>query len=159
MAFDPLNHPDHLTISSPVGHVYLSYWDQPLLAPVIEGDPSLGWEGDSRLCWYFDGKEQRGVLVRREDDGEYRVTLAMAPYQLGLDAACKRIINRLIEADVKRGANPKDVADWHNAKLDAQKEYEDSQHRGPVIEKLAWGIGKDLRIGPRSTSFAYKEKA
>lgn len=159
MAFDPLNHPDHLTIQSPVGHVYLSAWDQPDLAKVIDGDPTLGWEGDPRLCWYWDGQEQRGVLARREDDGEYRITLVLQPYQMGLTAAANRIINRLIEADVQRGADPKRLVDKHNAMIDKQREDRAREERGPVIEKLAWGVGKDLGVGPRSTSFAMKEKA
>ena len=154
MAFDPMNHPDHLTIQSPVGSVYLSYWDQPSLAKVVEGDRATGWAGAPRLCWYWDGQEQRGVLARREDDGEYRITLALAPYQMGLDAAANRIIAKLIEVDVQRGANLKAVVDKANAKVDAAKDAEAAEERGPVIEKLAWGIGKDLRIGPKSTSFA-----
>ena len=35
MAFDPMNHPDHLTIESPVGSVYLSWWDQADLEKVV----------------------------------------------------------------------------------------------------------------------------
>lgn len=143
-AFESDSHPTHLTISSPVGNVFLSHWEQPALAKVVEGDSAKGWEGDPRLAWYWDGQEQRGVLVRREHDGEYRTVLATAQYPIGYDEMANRIVDKLIEQDVRRGYDPKKAVDAHNAKVDAEQNYRASQRNQQFAEKLAWGLRKDL---------------
>ena len=137
-------HPETLRLDSPVGVDHLQRVDHPCTARLEDGDPTLGWEGDARLCLYLNYADRRWVLIRLENDGEYRVVTVSPPDQVLNEAEIAKLIMRLVAHDSRRGVDVKAMSDAHNAQVKAAVEAEESEKREKLAEKLAWGIQKDL---------------
>lgn len=140
-----VDHPTALRVDPLVGTTFsLTAIDPPALRKVVDGDPAKGWEGDPRLCWYNDGQAGRLVLMRLENDGQYRTVLVSSQYQIPGDEMANRIIDRLVASDVRRGFDVRAAIDANNAKVDAAKAAAESEHNQAVADKLAFGLKKDL---------------
>lgn len=114
-----------------------------LLDRLQNGDPARGWEGDPRFTLAWNKVERRWELWRREHDEQYRL-FARSPldHPFPID-----IIDEIVAHDTRRGFDPKAYVDAHNAAVEAEKAYQRSQIRGPSIEKLAWALKRDDKIG------------
>ena len=66
-------HPQNLRMDSPHGVSLMQRVDHPVVDPLQNGSPALGWEGDPRLCMYVCPADDVFILLRFEHDGEYRV--------------------------------------------------------------------------------------
>lgn len=104
-----------------------------------QGAPELGWEGDPRLEVYL-GPGNCLYVWRLEGDGAYRLVSRSKP-GVGLD---ERLIHHLVSHDTRRGVDPKDSVDTHNAKLDAEREYRNDEITSQAAERLAHGLRKDI---------------
>lgn len=89
--------------------------DHPTLDPLVGGEPTLGWEGDTRLAVYLHQPSTTFVLWRLETDGEYR-PLARLPEGASITPeSVNQLITNLIRVDQRRGFNPyDDVIDVEN---------------------------------------------
>lgn len=102
--------------------------DHPACAPLTDGAPALGWEGDERLVIYLHKPTQRPVLWRLEANGEYMPT-AMLPEGARIsEQGINALIARLVEIDTRRGA------DAYQTVMDAQA----VQDKHQLDERRAW---------------------
>lgn len=79
----------------------------PSLAVLYDGDPTLGWEGDVRLCMYH-GPEARYYLYRLEHDEQYRLVCRSEPFGLGMMTyqGIQKLVKELMTRDARRGFDP-----------------------------------------------------
>lgn len=88
--------------------------DHPEVKSLYDGDPTLGWEADPRLCLYKNDRDKALLLVRLEADNEYRAVLrreltpdermtSFAGLNLYGRDSMVRMIQRLISHDTQRG--------------------------------------------------------
>lgn len=138
-----VDHPETLRVDSIDGVTHLLRVDHPVVAPLQEGNPSIGWEGDPRLCMYLDGRANAWVLMRLEADFQYRV-VTVSPVDRPLNPEeINKLCLRLVMHDTRRGFNPKEAVDSHNATVDAEKQKVADERHEQVADKLAWGLKKD----------------
>lgn len=105
--------------------------DHPVLAPLFDGAPDLGWEGDSRLVVYLHLEAQTFALWRLEANGEY-LPVAHLPANAPLNPeSVNKLISRLVEIDQRRGFDP--YADVIAAQDAADREVE-QRHKAWVSE-------------------------
>lgn len=111
--------------------------DHPVLAPLHNGAPDLGWEGDQRLVVYLHKPSQTFVLWRLEADGQYSPCMNL-PYTLSPQAV-NETIRRLIDHDTRRGfdayqsiIDAQELADRHREqdRMDAIVQFADKLHYG-----------------------------
>lgn len=116
--------------------------DHPVLSPLTDGNPTLGWEGDPRLVVYLHGESKRFVLWRLEADGEYRTVAALPEGACLTPENTNRLCARLVEIDQRRGFDPyQDVVqaqDAHDRAADASREAWVSQ----FADKLLFGLAR-----------------
>ncbi|MGH9266732.1 MAG: hypothetical protein ACRD0D_00990 [Acidimicrobiales bacterium] len=80
--------------------------DDPLVAPLAEGCPVLGWEGDRRLCLYADRLRSRWALMRLEADGRYRISRVTGMAAVGGVDLVGALLLWLVAHDRRRGYDP-----------------------------------------------------
>lgn len=80
--------------------------DHPVLAPLFDGAPDLGWEGDSRLVVYLHLEAQTFCLWRLEANGEYMPVAHMPPGAALTNESVNKLITRLVQIDQRRGFDP-----------------------------------------------------
>lgn len=106
------------------------------------GDPTLGWEGDPRLALAFNRQTDRWELWRMEHDGEYRL-VCVSKAGVGFPPD---LIKNLMSMDGQRGYNLVQDLDRNRQVAEAAKDYTFHQTMAPKIQKLAWGLRKDLAV-------------
>lgn len=111
--------------------------DHPVLDPLANGAPDLGWEGDNRLVVYLHVPSEVFVLWRLEHDGEYRTVAALN----GVinEANVNSLCSRLVEIDTRRGF---DAYEEVMAAQDAKERDRDAR-----INELALSFSDKLRFG------------
>lgn len=112
--------------------------DHPAVAPLSDGAPALGWEGDQRLVVYLHKPTQRPVLWRLEADGEYRPVAQLPEGGTVSTQSINALIARLVERDTRRGF------DAYQHVMDAQA----AQDRAQESTRAAW-------LGDFSDKFHY----
>lgn len=116
--------------------------DHPTVAPLQDGAPTLGWEGDPRLAVYLHLESKTFVLWRLEANQEY---LPVATFGLGQEitpASVNATIRRLIEVDGRRGFDPaQDVLDTQAA-LAADQTRIRQDWLGDFADKLIYGLSR-----------------
>jgi hypothetical protein len=128
-------HPEH------IGNEWLLV-DHPVIRPLQDGEPTLGWEGDSRLAVYLHKPSKTFVLWRLESNGEY---LPISNYGIGesiTPGTVNETIRDLIRTDSRRGFDPgADVFAKLDAR-DAENEYQHRQRVGATADKLLFALSK-----------------
>lgn len=114
-----------------------------LVRRLQDGDPTVGWEGDPRLCIAFNKNTQQWELWRFEHDSQYRRVLRSKP---GM-AFPRNLIEQLVQMDAQRGHDVAVEVAVAREKAEAEADYKFSQAMRPRIEKLAWALRKDDRVG------------
>lgn len=137
-------HPDHLRLEYPGGADKLIRVDHPAVNALTDGEPTLGWEGDPRLQMYVNPKDDVWVLMRFENDGQYRVVTVSPVGQTLNNEEVNKLILRLVAHDTRRGFDPKAATDAHNAQQDKSEVDQLSEYNAQKADKLAWAIRKDL---------------
>ena len=116
--------------------------EHPVLDPLFDGAPDLGWEGDSRLVVYLHLEAQSFCLWRLEANGEY-MPVAHLPAGASLtNESVNKLISRLVEIDTRRGFDP--YADVIAAQDAADRDAErDRQARLEVLcDKMLFGLAR-----------------
>lgn len=114
-----------------------------LVRRLHDGDPAKGWAGDPRMAVAFNKRTQQWELWRRESDEQYRRILRSKP---GMPFP-KNLIEHLVSIDTQKGYNVVDDLARKEAAKTAADDYKFSQAMRPKIEKLAWALRKDDRVG------------
>jgi hypothetical protein len=110
-----------------------------VITKIQHGDPIRGWEGDPRLCVYYNGDTDRFELWRLEDDNEYRIVCRSTP-GTPFD---ERVIDALVGWDRHRAKVPlHEQVMARNAELDAAK---DAHHSEWIAEEIAPRLRKGIR--------------
>lgn len=125
--------------------------DHPVVRPLQEGAPDLGWEGDQRLVVYLCKPTQQFVLWRLEHDGEYRPCAVLPPNASMSPQNINALIVRLIEHDTRRGYDAyTDVTDQQEKAAKAAE-----QDRRAAVEqfadKLHYGLSRSHLPGVWAT--------
>lgn len=125
---------DHVTfpeaISLAGAMAYLVDDTNPVLKPLWEGDPTLGWEGDRRLRVYICPHRGTWELVRYERGSYIAVTRCAEGVGLSVPDLVGRWLIWLVNHDGRRGFDPVAAIDAH----DAQRE---AAHEAELTDKLA----------------------
>lgn len=114
--------------------------DHPITAPLTEGDPTLGWEGDSRLAIYLHLENKNFVLFRLEHDNEYRAVARLPEGRVLDQQQMNLLIKRLVEHDVRRGFDPyQEIVKTQEA---IEKDLRRNQHDQNIElgDKLHWAF-------------------
>jgi hypothetical protein len=116
--------------------------DHPTVAPLADGAPDLGWEGDSRLAVYLCKPTQQFVLWRLENDGEYRPVAQLPSGAAITPDSVNRLIRRLVEIDQRRGFDP--YLDVITSIEKAEKDQAQAQQERivQVADKLLFGLSR-----------------
>lgn len=95
------------------------------------------WQGDTRLALYFDGAEQRWLIMRLEADNELRLFCRSQP-NAPLDES---LFQRLAERDTRNGFDP---VKFLASQEQAQQALEDEQVAATreVLNKVVQTIAK-----------------
>lgn len=127
-------HPEHLRL----GARRLVLIDDPFVARLADGDPTMGWEGDARLALYVDSAAGEWLLVRLETDGTYRISAVTDMGATGLSGVdlVGHLVSFLVTHDGHRGYDPLAEIDANNAAVEAAA---DAQ-----LEDWVSGEGADL---------------
>lgn len=117
--------------------------DSELVDALQNGYPPLGWEGDPLLFLAYNRADDRIELWRHNlnRDGKPGLVMRSRP---GQRIADMNLIRFLVEHDTRRGYNPVDEIQKHNAKvrqaaLDTQRD-----KMGEAAERLYHGFQKDI---------------
>lgn len=138
-------HPEFLRLEHPFGVSPLRLLDTPILKPLHDGAPDLGWAGDPRFAVYMDEELCKPVFVRLEADGEYRIMAHAPAYTIINNEWVNKLIRRLVALDTRRAGNdPAARVDAHNAKVAAEhrRQYED-RVENDLADRLKWALKKD----------------
>lgn len=107
------------------------------------------WEGDPRYQLYANPKDQTWELWRLEHDQVYRMEgrqMQPGPGQTGQrlgDELLDTILTRLVLKDVRRGYDPVDELDAHEAAMDRQWDWDTSEIAGDFADRLKHALKKD----------------
>ncbi len=114
----------------------------PTVAPLQDGAPDLGWEGDNRLAVYLCKPTQQFVLWRLEQDNEYRPVAQLPAGASITPDSVNKLCRRLVEIDQRRGFDP--YLDVIQAIEKDEKEQADVQREriGEVADKLLFGLSR-----------------
>ena len=121
--------------------------DHPVLAPLFDGAPDLGWEGDSRLVVYLHVQAQAFALWRLEADNEYRPVAHFTPGKSLTPEAVNGLIQRLVEIDQRRGFNPYDDVTAAQDKADAVAEANRQAWLREFCDKMLFGLARQHMPG------------
>lgn len=114
--------------------------DHPTCAPLQDGLPTVGWEGDPRLVVYLCLPTKQFVLWRLEATNEYLPVCALPSGGEITVQNIARLCARLVEIDTRRGH------DAHQSVMDAIDTYERHQETdrqawlGDVADRLLFGL-------------------
>ena len=115
--------------------------------PLTEGEPSLGWEGDSRLVIYLHLKNQNFVLFRLEADNDYK-PIAKLPTGRPLDQAqINSLIVNLIKHDHRRGFDPYEEIMAAQEKIRADEAQVRADQMAQLGDKIHWGLARSYLPG------------
>lgn len=131
LTFHRITHPDFL----------FNGWqrvDHPVLKPLVDGEPVLGWEGDPRLVVYTNREVY--VLHRLEHDNEYRAVCHIKG-TLGIDTI-NTLIMRLVEIDGRRGWDPEASMDALEAKRREDRRRNQQAFMGDFADKFHFGLSR-----------------
>lgn len=103
------------------------------------GYAPFGWEGDERLGLYL-GPENRWELWRLCEDEEMRLIVRSKP-DAKLDV---RVIQMLVEHDARRGHDAAEEVIAHNEALVERRTQEAVEALMEPMDKVMWGIRRDL---------------
>lgn len=113
----------------------------PAIRQVYDGAPTLGWEGDPRLCFYH-GPEARYYLFRLEHDGQYRMVCRSAPFGVGMmnEEGIHKLIRRLQAIDTWRGFDPLDatLGATERRQEQSRQEFRDMIHEETAPRLAYW---------------------
>lgn len=111
-----------------------------LLGRLHNGDPTLGWEGDPRLCIAFNRQTDRWEMWRLEHDSQYQLVGVSKP---GC-AFPPDTIKHLVSIDGRRGYDVVKDVERHNQMNTAlmNEKFGDATSAG--AEKLAWAMQRDI---------------
>lgn len=139
---DLVDHPEYLRLPRRGG--VLQRIDDPLVAPIRDGYPPLGWEGDARYALYADPQRKSWVLVRLEGDGVYRpeAETTFAAAGVGAIDVVGQLLQFLVSHDTRRGYDVVADVDAHNAALDREQ---DRVFSDRVVNDLAPRLRHALR--------------
>ena len=116
--------------------------NHPTVAPLQEGAPELGWEGDSRLAVYLCKPTQQFVLWRLEADNEYRPVAQLPAGASITPDSVNKLCRRLVEIDQRRGFDP--YQDVLTSIEKAEKVQADAQREriSETADKLLFGLSR-----------------
>lgn len=103
------------------------------------GYAPFGWEGDESLGLYI-GEHGGWELWRLCEDNVMRM-VCRSKAGAKLDV---RLLQRLVEMDARRGFDAAEDVIAHNDALEAQKEKEAIEALMEPMDKVLWGINKDV---------------
>ena len=129
-------HPDFLEDGT------LMLVDHPTVAPLQDGAPDLGWEGDNRFAIYLHLADQRFIVYRLEHDNEYR---GFARLPVGAELTPESInslIGRIIAGDTRRGADPVGDIVRAQAAWERDRVREQTAQIADIADKLHWGLAR-----------------
>lgn len=119
-------------------------WLDPEVKQIVDwlenGYPPLGWEGDAALALFLGDKGE--WVLNRYENGRYRTVCRCKP-GVALDA---RLIMFLVEHDLRRkdGESQLDEIEKYNDKLEQDRNNQLESNAADKLEKLYWGLGKDI---------------
>jgi hypothetical protein len=119
-----------------------------LIHRLHHGDPTVGWEGDTRLAVAYNKMTDRWELWRREHDDRYRL-IGQSPVGLSFPTD---LVKHLVSIDGRRGYNAVKHVQEHN---EAIEKAVNEKFQGQVREsagRLKWALQRDL--GDPKTHFA-----
>lgn len=121
--------------------------DHPVLAPLTDGAPDLGWEGDSRLVVYLHLEAQTFALWRLEMNGDYMPVAHMPPGKPLNPESVNKLVKRLVEIDTRRGFDPyADVIATQEA-ADAVAEANRQAWLKEFCDKMLFGLARQHMPG------------
>jgi hypothetical protein len=112
---------------------------QEMVERIQKGYAPLGWEGDERLGLYI-GEHGGWELHRLGEDHVMRIVCRSKPGTV-LD---NRVIEMLVKHDARRGHDAAEEVIRHNEELTERRTNEAVDALMPAVEKLYWGLRKDL---------------
>lgn len=112
-----------------------------LIHRLHHGDPTKGWEGDERLCVYWNAPTERWEVWRLEDDNEYRMVCRSGP-GVPFD---ERLIENLVAWDVRRRTKSlHDEISDHNEKVRTERRERHLEYiREEAAPRLQWALRRD----------------
>ncbi len=111
--------------------------------PIRNGDPLLGWAGDTRLALYANWVRGTWQLWRREHDGQYRMVTQRGMAEARGPELVVSLINALVAHDTRRGFDPHTHVVEQNEALDrAVGRHWDDRH-SELNDKLRWALHRD----------------
>lgn len=112
------------------------------------GDPTVGWEGDTRLALYLNRHRRQWELWRLESDGQYRPAKVLSTEgRRGIDAVGELLL-WLVTHDGRRGYKVIDSSMVDHDQAAADRAYAADQHMSEAAERVAHGLIMD-GIQPR----------
>lgn len=135
-------HPDPLRL----GVRTLELIDDPLVRPLQDGYPPLGWEGDPRMALYVDRRTRQFLLVRLEHDGVYRIEKTTTPVSatIGVVDLVARLIADVVAEDHHRGHDPYTAVTAANDRVEAEADRHIEEWAADQAHRLrrAFGYGR-----------------
>ena len=116
--------------------------DHPVLAPLFDGAPDLGWEGDSRLVVYLHLEAQTFCLWRLEANGEYMPVAHMPAGASLTNESVNKLITRLVEIDQRRGFDPYADVIATQDRVDAEAEARRKEWLSEFCDKFLFGAAR-----------------
>lgn len=104
------------------------------------GQASVGWEGDPRLCIAYNRQTTQWELWRAESDGQYRMVMRSKP---GMSFPMN-LIEHLMQHDNRRKFDALRDVDKHNDLQRALAASQLQEHKDAAAEKARWALKKDL---------------
>lgn len=118
--------------------------DDPFVAPLQKGDPTMGWEGDVRVALYINPRRRRWELWRLEVDGRYRMTCCTPIEAHSGPDVVANFISFLIAHDTRRNVDVLGDVDGHNDTVDkAHADATSDFHRNELAPRLAFALKRD----------------
>lgn len=116
--------------------------EHPTVAPLQDGAPDLGWEGDPRLAVYLHKPTQTFVVWRLESNGEY---LPVARFGIGQEitpASINQTIRDLIRVDSRRGFDPYADVIARQDEVARDQAREQAAYISDFADKLLYGLSR-----------------
>jgi hypothetical protein len=125
--------------------------DHPTVRPLVEGEPTLGWEGDPRLVIYLHLRVERFVLYRLEADGEYRGVAQLPAGAEITPESMNKLIARLVAVDTRRGYDAMTDLDKAEASVLRAKATDYQAELEQVADALHFGLARSHLPGIHHT--------
>lgn len=136
-------HPDPLRVEG----YELELIVDPLVRPLYDGDPLLGWAGDPRLALYMNRKWLRWELWRLEADGVYRMTTWHSLSEVRAPEIVPRCIMACVASDQRsrRKIHLHDDVLATNEKAHRPVRDKAADMVAEALDRVQWGIRKDTK--------------